>query len=151
MTSLFNTPLHIQYAVPQDSQALLVIVHGMAEYGGRYAGPIEFFNSRGLGCVTFDLRGHGKSPRSEMERGDVESFGDFVAEAAAVIDGARAKYPQLKLFVWGHSMGAIVATLAVSRLASQGPGKVRGVITSGAPIAAFDSLSKWTRRIAALM
>jgi acylglycerol lipase len=151
MTSLFNVPANLRYAVPENAQAILVLIHGMAEYSGRYESIVEFFVARGIGCVGFDLRGHGSAPRSESERGDVESFADFVTDSCAVIEGARARYPRLPLFVWGHSMGAIVATLAASRLASQGPGKIRGVITSGAPIAAFDAYSKFMRRFLTLL
>ncbi|HYM36723.1 MAG TPA: alpha/beta hydrolase [Steroidobacteraceae bacterium] len=151
MTSLFNPTLRPKYEIPENARAILVLIHGMAEYSGRYQSIVEYFVAHGIGCISFDLRGHGSAPKTEAERGDVESFGDFVTDSCAVIEGARARYPRLPLFVWGHSMGAIVATLAASQLASQGPGKIRGVITSGAPIAAFDGYSKFTRRLLALL
>jgi alpha-beta hydrolase superfamily lysophospholipase len=51
-------------------------------------------------------------------------------------------------------MGAIVATLTVAYLATRGPVKIRGVITSSAPVAAFDAFPKiavraltWAARI----
>jgi alpha-beta hydrolase superfamily lysophospholipase len=138
MTSFFNTPPKIKYDVPADATAMLVLIHGMAEYSGRYQQVIEFLNAHGIACCNFDQRGHGIAPASERERGDIAVFHDFVVDAAAVIDGARARYPKLPVFVWGHSMGAIVATLAAGHVALQGPARIRGVITSSPPVAAFD-------------
>jgi acylglycerol lipase len=146
MTSFFN-PATIQYAVPPDPKAVLVIIHGMAEHSARYASLIDFLHAHAIVVCRFDLRGHGASPPSEQERGDVVAFQDFVVDAAVVIDGARARYPALPVFVWGHSMGAIVATLSAAHMALQGPMKIRGVITSSAPVAAFDAVPKFVLRL----
>ncbi len=127
--------------LPENARAILVIIHGMAEHSGRYRSTMEFFAERGIGCYRFDQRGHGRAARNEQERGDVLRFSDFVNDAAAVIDSVRHQHPGIPIFVWGHSMGAIVATLTAGKLAQIGPGKLRGVITSSAPIASFDSYS----------
>jgi acylglycerol lipase len=141
--------------MPPDATAILIIIHGMAEYSGRYRSIMDFFAARGIGCYRFDQRGHGRAVSVETERGDVPRFHDFVNDAAAVIDSVRHQHPTLPIFVWGHSMGAIVATLTAGRLAQMGPGKLRGVITSSPPIASFDTfpslvlqLIKWVSQIA---
>jgi acylglycerol lipase len=148
-------PIQFHYDVPAEPKALLVLLHGMAEHSARYAPVVDYLNTHGIGCCRFDLPGHGRSPVSEQQRGDVESFDEFVTAAVAAIDGARARYPDLPLFVWGHSMGAIVAALTIAQLATRGPMRIRGVITSSAPVAAFDaypkiavSALKWAARIA---
>ena len=138
MTSFFNSARTINYSVPADAQAIVVLIHGMAEHSARYNGVIEFLTARRIGVCTFDQLGHGSAPQSENERGDVVKFDDFIADAAAVIDTVRAKHPQIPLFVWGHSMGAIIATLTVAQVARTGVTKIRGVITSSPPVAAFD-------------
>lgn len=142
---------NIEYAVPADARAMLVIVHGMGEHSARYRPVIEFFAARGVACATFDHRGHGRRPASERNRGDVESFDDLVADTAAVLDAVRAKHPTLPLFVWGHSMGAIVTTLTAARATAAGPAKIRGVITSGAPIASFDVAPAFVVRLLTLV
>jgi alpha-beta hydrolase superfamily lysophospholipase len=147
MTTFIKTAPTRELHVPTDARAILVIIHGMAEYSGRYRPAIEFFNAHGIGCCTFDQRGHGHAVASERDRGDVTSFDDFVTDAAGVIEGVRAQYQDLPVFVWGHSMGAIVATLTAARLAASGPGKIRGVITSSAPIASFDSYPSLVLRL----
>jgi len=136
MVSDFDLPA-IQYDVPDGAWTMLLIVHGMGEHSARYRPVIEYFAARGVACATFDHRGHGRRPQSERHRGDVESFDDFVSDTVSVIDQVRAKHSGLPLFVWGHSMGAIITTLTAARVADI-PGKVRGVITSSAPVASFD-------------
>ncbi len=147
MTSFFNTPANIQYDVPADAKAMLVMIHGMAEHSARYRDAIQYFNAQGIACCSFDLRGHGKAPATERERGDIAAFQDLVADAVAAIESVRVKYSALPLFVWGHSMGAIAATLTAAKVAQQSPGRIRGVITSGPPIAAFDVAPKFVMRL----
>jgi acylglycerol lipase len=147
MTELLNTPFFntpVNGAVdfpsnPADATAMLLIVHGLAEHRGRYRKVIEHFNANGIAVCSFDHRGHGETASRMMTtRGDVESFDALIADTVSIIDGLKMKYPQLPLFVWGHSMGAAIATLAVS----ERPTIVRGAITSSPPYAAFDSYSK---------
>jgi len=141
MTSFFNTPLDgaVEFPADKDAVAMLVIVHGLAEHRGRYRKVIEFFNAQCIAVCSFDHRGHGLTASQLMtKRGDVESFQLLIDDTVSIIDGVKFKYPQLPLFVWGHSMGSIVATLAVAAR----PTRVRGAITSGSPFAAFDSYSK---------
>jgi alpha-beta hydrolase superfamily lysophospholipase len=147
MTSFFNTTPTIKYAVPPDAKAVLVIIHGMAEHSTRYDSVVEFLNARQIAVCSFDQRGHGIVPQSERERGDIAVFQDFVTDAAGVIDAVRVKYPQLPLFVWGHSMGAIIATLTTAHVARLGPTKIRGVITSSPPVAAFDVVPNFIKRL----
>jgi lysophospholipase len=140
MTSFINPAPNPRYDMPTDAKAVVVIVHGMAEYSDRYRPAIEFFTAHGIGCCSFDLRGHGKVPKTEADRGDVESFQDFVLDTAVIVEGARTQYPTLPIFMWGHSMGAIVATLTAAHLTAVSPGRIRGMITSSPPIASFDAV-----------
>ena len=142
MTNFIKSDAPRELLMPENAIAILVIIHGMAEYSARYRSIMEFFAERHIACYRFDQRGHGRAVAAESERGDVPRFDDFVNDAAAVIDSIRHQHPGLPVFVWGHSMGAIVATLTAGRLASLGPGKLRGVITSSAPIASFDSFPR---------
>jgi acylglycerol lipase len=147
MTSFFNAAPNIRYDVPADAKAIVVLIHGMAEHSARYRPAIDFLNAQGIGCCSFDQRGHGTAVASEAERGDVVSFQDFVADATAVVETARNKYAPLPIFVWGHSMGAIIATLTAAQVTALSPGKIRGAITSSPPVAAFDVVPAFVMRL----
>jgi acylglycerol lipase len=111
-------------------RALLVIVHGLAEYADRYRAIADEFAARGISTFVFDQRGHGEDPGP---RAHVASFDDYVADLGEVIAAVRASHPGLPLFLWGHSMGSIVVTLAALR----GGANLRGVVTSSNSLEVF--------------
>ena len=41
--------------------AVVCLVHGLGEHGGRYAHMADFLVGHGYALFSFDLRGHGKS------------------------------------------------------------------------------------------
>ena len=91
-------------------RAALLIVHGLAEYAGRYRGLASTLASRGIFCFAYDQRGHGARPGT---RTHVERFDDFVDDLNLEAESLARRSPELPLFVWGHSMGSIVAIGAV--------------------------------------
>jgi alpha-beta hydrolase superfamily lysophospholipase len=111
-------------------RAALIIVHGMAEYADRYRDIATGFADCGISTFVFDQRGHGDDPGP---RTHVDRFDDFVDDLMEVIAEIRRRYPGLPLFLWGHSMGSMVVTLAAMR---QGAG-LRGVITSSNSLEIF--------------
>ena len=122
------------YAVmPPQARAGVILVHGIAEHGGRYRHALEAFAARGIAGFAYDQRGHGLHPGV---RTHVEDFGLFAHDLAAAGASLRLHHAQLPLFVWGHSMGSVVALLA----ARNGLGWSRGVITSGCALDALPSL-----------
>jgi acylglycerol lipase len=131
-----DRPVDRTVAVPADASAMLLIIHGLAEHRGRYAKLIDYFTANKVAVCTVDLRGHGTSPGV---RGDVVSFHECVNDLAMLIDSLKYNHPTLALFIWGHSMGAVMAT----RVAAERSPKIRGVITSGAPFAALDQVAAW--------
>jgi acylglycerol lipase len=151
MTTFIKTAPIRSFDIPENASALLVIIHGMAEHSVRYRQTVQFFNARGIGCCTFDQRGHGKTVAAEIERGDIGGFAEFVNDAVAIVESVRGQSPRLPVFIWGHSMGALVAILAAARLVASGPGKIRGVITSSTPIASFDSYPSFILRLFTLL
>jgi acylglycerol lipase len=119
--------------VPDHARAGLVIVHGIAEHGGRYHHVAEALASQGIACFVYDQRGHGESPGV---RTHVANFSDFAFDLESVGAAVRRRFPTLPLFVWGHSMGSVVVTLA----AIDGLTWSRGVITSGSALDAMPNL-----------
>lgn len=119
--------------VPADARAAVIVVHGIAEHGGRYRHVATAFAAKGIACHVYDQRGHGLSPGT---RTHIDDFRYFAADLASVTAAITDRHPRLPTFVWGHSMGSVIATLA----ALDGLPQARGFITSGAALDALPSL-----------
>jgi alpha-beta hydrolase superfamily lysophospholipase len=118
--------------VPRGAKAGLIIVHGIAEHGSRYrhaAGALALKNIAGF---VYDQRGHGETPGTRTHIGE---FADFAADLSLIGENVRQRFPQLPLFVWGHSMGSVVVLLAAGEL-----GWARGIITTGCALDAMPKL-----------
>lgn len=86
----------------EQPKAVVAFVHGMGEHGARYAPIAEVFAAAGMASMAYDRRGHG---RSEGKRGHTISFAAFIAEIKVLITQAKAAYPGIPVFLYGHSMG----------------------------------------------
>ena len=111
-------------------RAELLIVHGLAEYADRYRELAGTLADRGISCFAYDQRGHGSRPGT---RTHVERFDDFVDDLNLEAESLRRRSPGLPLFVWGHSMGSIVAIGAVLTARH----RWRGAITSSNSLEVF--------------
>jgi alpha-beta hydrolase superfamily lysophospholipase len=120
--------------VPADARAGLIIVHGIAEHGGRYRHAAAALAAHGIASFVYDQRGHGLHPGLRTHIDDFEYFAHDVQTVAGVV---RGRFSDLPLFVWGHSMGSVIVTLAAVR----GIDWARGVITSGCALDALPSLT----------
>jgi alpha-beta hydrolase superfamily lysophospholipase len=114
----------------RPAKAALVIFHGLAEHAERYRTIAHELASRGIAVLAFDQRGHGSTGGV---RTHIERFDQFTDDAGVVCRKFAAKHPTLPLFVWGHSMGAIVAL----RLCARNEMKVAGLIASSNSLEVF--------------
>jgi alpha-beta hydrolase superfamily lysophospholipase len=89
--------------VPEGVVALL---HGYGEHAGRYDHVAHAFASKGLSTVAADLRGHGAS---DGARGYVDRFDDYHLDATATVEAARELADGRPVFLFGHSMGGLLA------------------------------------------
>lgn len=117
-------------SLAQSPRAALLIVHGLAEYAGRYRDLAATLAGRGISCFAYDQRGHGTRPGT---RTHVERFDDFIDDLNLEAESLRRRSPDLPLFVWGHSMGSIVAIGAVLTARQ----RWRGAITSSNSLEVF--------------
>ena len=109
-----------------DPRAILLVVHGWAEHSGRYTNLINFFLPKGYAIWALDHRGHGKS---EGLRGYVERFSDYLDDLKTFFDVVRSEHGDTKIFLVGHSMGAIIATAYTVAVSHQQ--ELAGLIVSG--------------------
>jgi acylglycerol lipase len=104
------TPLFEREWEPEgDPRAVVVLLHGLGEHSGRYEHVAARFTAAGLAVCAFDLRGHGRSPGL---RGATR-FEPAVADLAALVQ--RCGERGAPVFVYGHSLGALIAALWLVR------------------------------------
>lgn len=110
------------------ARAAALLVHGIGEHCGRYGNLIAPLNAAGYTVCGVDLRGHGRSPG---RRGHVSAWRDYLDDLAAARDWCTDAAGGLPLFVFGHSMGAL---LALDHLLLR-PGGVQAAAVTGVPFA----------------
>jgi acylglycerol lipase len=96
----------------QAPKAVVCLVHGLGEHSGRYAHVAEALGKAGYALFGFDLRGHG---RSGGLRGHAPSLEAYLQDIDQSIEQARARYPASPMFLYGHSLGGILALNYVLR------------------------------------
>ena len=111
--------------IPDNPVAVVVIVHGFAEHLGRYDYFVENLNENQIACYRFDNRGHGRSGGLMLH---VDSYNDYVNDANLIIQRAKEEYPELPIFMFGHSMGGFITVLYGEKYKD----KLDGQILSGA-------------------
>lgn len=97
--------LRFESQAPPGAKAAIVFMHGLGEHIGRYQAVFEFFSRQGYACFGFDQRGFGLSPG---ERGHIDSFAQYVDDLDCFIRRVSAELPGKPLYLFGHSMGAVV-------------------------------------------
>lgn len=123
--SFDGTSLYLKKDIPDIPRAAIVIVHGLCEHQGRYDYLTEKFTARGFSVYRFDHRGHGKSEGKQTFYSD---FSEIVDDVNVVVDIALKESREIPVFLLGHSMGGY----AVALYGTKYPGKVKGIVTSGA-------------------
>lgn len=102
---------HWPLAGARPAPGVVLIVHGLGEHGARYAHVAAHLNQHGWAAVSYDHRGHGRSPG---KRGALKDHHDFLHDLAAVVDATRTAYPDRPLVLVGHSLGGAIAARFVA-------------------------------------
>jgi len=96
--------------IPGQAKGVIVIVHGLAEHGGRYADTARYLAGAGWAVYACDLRSHGLSPDGHRPgRVHVDDFSDYALDVDALLNLARDRHPDLPPVILGHSMGGLIA------------------------------------------
>ncbi|MFC5405898.1 alpha/beta hydrolase [Cohnella soli] len=88
-----------------DVPAVIGLVHGMGEHMGRYAHVAEMLTAAGYAVLGFDQRGHG---HTVGKRGHVPHYEALLEGVDKLLAEARSRYPDVPVFLYGHSMGGNV-------------------------------------------
>lgn len=138
--------LHLNDWPVVQPRARMLLVHGLGEHSARYAALAGDLNALGISVRAFDHRGHG---RSQGKRGVVGKTANCLSRDAVEVFRAYAAEGSDLPFLFGHSMGGLIAMHAVGKLGLQS----RGLIASSPALAShagrFDRLlSKVLLRLA---
>lgn len=121
-------PIYWQGWVPAgEATGVVVIAHGLAEHGGRYAHVAARFAEDGYATYVADHRGHGKS---DGARGNLNRMSEVVTDLETMIRSAAGRHPNRPLFLYGHSMGGLVALV----YATGRPAALSGLVLSASAV-----------------
>jgi alpha-beta hydrolase superfamily lysophospholipase len=112
LTTADGHKLFYRFLAPSEPEAVLLLLHGLAEHSGYYEGAIGVLSAAGIAVFAPDHRGHGYSGGHQ---GDMEGLEKLLEDAALVQAVAREKVPRAPLFVFGHSFGGQLALLYALR------------------------------------
>ncbi len=116
------------YSCPKRPKASILILHGMAEHQKRYQTFALYLVNNGYDVFTYDHRGHG----TERKMSELGFFGSDKGYQLVVEDGiAVSEYIEQnnrcnKFFLFGHSMGSLIARNIIQQY-----DKYNGVVLCG--------------------
>lgn len=129
--------IHVRRWEPEGTpRAVVMILHGYAEYGGRYSHVAEYFAELGLATIAADHVGHGLSAG---ERALITDFGLVVDDLGVVADSAEAHFSGIPMVMLGHSMGGLLT----ARFAQRWPDRLAAAGFLGAVLGDW----KWAREV----
>ena len=116
------------------AKGIIILVHGLGEHSDRYCTHFaHYFSNKGYSILTFDLPGHGKS---SGKKGHIKEYDDFDELISAGISYVRDKYPTLPIFVYGHSLGGLIAL----EYSIQVKPNINGVIASAPVLDVYEPI-----------
>ena len=112
-------------------KAVVQLAHGMCGTKERLMPFMEYLAGEGIACFANDHRGHGTSVKSEKDLGYMYDGGRqaLVADMKMLTDRIKARYPDIPIFLLGHSMGSMAARVYLRTY----PDAVDGLIICGSP------------------
>jgi len=129
-TSIDNSYLYVHLSNILDPKGIVHICHGKAEHIGRYKWLISKLNDDGYHVIAIDHRGHGKKI---LNKDDIGKFSDHqngwdlvVNDYEILINDTKKSFPELKQFLFAHSMGSWIALSMLKKEL-----KIDGLILSG--------------------
>ena len=126
-----KTGIHAVEWLPEGHpRAVLQVSHGVAEYVLRYEPLAEYLTARGFAVAGHDHLGHGGSVAPGGARlyfGPKGSWNWVVDDLYTRYNLLKKQFPDIPLFLLGHSMGSFLARTYLIRY----PGTVDGAVIMG--------------------
>ncbi len=107
--SVEDTRIYHQSWLPNGTaKAGIVLVHGLAEHSGRYSNLVNHMIAQGYAVYGLDHIGHGKSGGTRVY---VRQFADYTDALGTYVDQVRDEHPDMPIFLYGHSIGALIVAV----------------------------------------
>ena len=87
-------------------RGVIIGFHGLGSHSGLQEFVAKQFASKGFVFYAPDLRGFGTFPG---RKGHVESYDEYDEDIKLLVDQVKEGHPEEKLFLFGHSLGAVHA------------------------------------------
>eukprot|EP01036_Dinobryon_divergens_P037371 gene37371-48873_t len=106
--------MHVMSWNPQNEpKAIVIISHGVHEHALRYYAIAHALTSSGFGVYGLDHYAHGKSRGT---RGLIDDYHIVVDEFIKFAEWVKARHPDTPIFLLSHSLGTVIAILALNKL-----------------------------------
>ena len=124
-------PLDVIVLRPAHPKGIIQISHGMCEHKERYLDFMEYLYHLGYVCLIHDHRGHGQSVLKDEDLGYFYQDGDIgiVEDLHQLTLWIHQQYPDLPLYLFGHSMGSLVVRVYLKKYDKD----IQGLIVCGSP------------------
>ncbi|MCM1267325.1 MAG: alpha/beta hydrolase [Bacteroidales bacterium] len=137
-------------AVSDRPQGVVVLSHGYTETVEKHRESIYYFLREGFHVFMHEHCGHGRSYRLGSDEKDlslvhVDDYMRYVEDLLLVCRTAAQEFPDLPLYLYGHSMGGGIAAAA----AAKAPELFSGLVLSSPMIRPSSAPIPW--RLAALI
>jgi alpha-beta hydrolase superfamily lysophospholipase len=116
------------YLPDRDSDATVIICHGLGANKGNFSSFLSVFHGQGYNALIFDFRGHGESA------GHTATFGLYEeADVRAAVAWLRAARPAASHHIFG--LGSSMGAMALVRAAADDP-RIEAVVLDSAFVSA---------------
>ena len=110
--SIDGASIFVRYTAPDNPRGVILFIHGYGDHSGRYTHVLKHLSDSGFATVAPDHRGHGKTAAL---MGYVERLDAIVDDLFLLRELAAQRFPEVPVFLMGHSMGGLLAILHMQR------------------------------------
>lgn len=135
---------HQSWIPEREPKACVILSHGLAEHSSRYTNVVKHLTAHDFAVHGLDFTGHGQS---EGTRVYVRQFADYTDDLSMFVDLVRSTHPETPLFLYAHSVGALIAVLYLLDLAAD----LSGVVFSGPCVKVPSNVSSTTILLAKVL
>ena len=131
-------------------RAIIALSHGMIDHVGRYGRLVEYMTKMGFAVAGNDHLGHGRTVSDPSDFGFFAHKNGYklvVDDLKLMNDRLHERFPELPIFLLGHSMGSFMARLYAEKY----PESISGVIIHGTggrnPLLPFGKALAWLTKV----